>query len=49
MEYDAAMITEYVRINRLSLNAGKTKILRFRPNAAIDKNVNAKECSTLVV
>ena len=38
MEYDTAMITKYARINRLSLNAGKTKILRFRPNAVINKN-----------
>lgn len=31
MEYDAAMIAEYARINKLMLNAEKTKLIRFRP------------------
>lgn len=31
VEYDAAMLSEYVRINKLILNAEKTKFIRFRP------------------
>lgn len=31
MEHDVQLILEYIRLNRLVLNTGKTKILRFRP------------------
>lgn len=31
MEYDAAILTEYARINKLVLNCGKTKFIRFKP------------------
>lgn len=37
MEYDAALISEYLRLNRLKLNAEKTKILRFRPYLVHDQ------------
>lgn len=40
MEYDAAMITEYARINKLCLNAEKTKLLRFRPYNVNSQNFN---------
>lgn len=38
MEYEAAIITEYARINKICLNAEKTKLLRFRPYMVHDQN-----------
>lgn len=31
VEYDAAMLSEYVRLNKLILNTDKTKFIRFKP------------------
>lgn len=33
MEYDAAIITEFARINKLRLNANKTNLLKLKPYA----------------
>lgn len=32
MERDAALVFEYMRINKLFINPGKTKLMRFRPH-----------------
>lgn len=54
MERDAAIISEYARLNKLVLNAEKTKLLRFRPyllyNQTFSIFIDGKEvletCST---
>lgn len=38
MERDVALILEYVRLNRLKLNADKTKLIRFRPCTRVQDN-----------
>ena len=38
MERDVALILEFVRLNRLKLNADKTKLIRFRPCTRVQEN-----------
>ncbi|XP_075157992.1 phospholipid-transporting ATPase IF-like [Haematobia irritans] len=33
IEYDASLICEFIRLNKLTLNAAKTQFIRFRPHA----------------
>ena len=40
MEYDATLIPEYSRINKLCLNAGKTKLIRFKPHLYHNQDFN---------
>lgn len=54
MEYDAALVAEYLRLNKLILNAEKTKLLRFRPHLTQNQNfsvyIEGKEvCETFAI
>lgn len=44
MERDAALISEYMRLNKLILNSSKTKVIRFKPYI----NTNAPKFSVFV-
>ncbi|XP_059221413.1 uncharacterized protein LOC131996018 [Stomoxys calcitrans] len=46
MEREAAFINEHVRINRLFLNANKTKVIRFRPHCS-ENNFGVKVNASL--
>ncbi|XP_075158740.1 uncharacterized protein LOC142231945 [Haematobia irritans] len=38
IERDSALLCEFARVNRLVLNADKTKLIRFRPNPSVNND-----------